>query len=132
MMITSDGKNIELPEPYKNGYTQFSYKVLETTNCNGIEFPLNAVLYQFAPLPNGKSRDDLFTGGITKLSVQQIDVGGRSLALMPVPKLVVALDERFGLSNNLTINYFATNDQYYALNNTNLERLANYYRRYVH
>jgi hypothetical protein len=40
---------------------------------------------------------------------------------------VIALDERFGLSNNLTMNYDVTNDQYFAMTNANLEQLKKIY-----
>ena len=50
---------------------------------------------------------------------------------MPVPKLVVGLDKRFGLSNNMTVNYTVTNDQYYAMTDTNLERLVGFYRNHI-
>ncbi len=129
-LFLSDGTTMEYPEPaYTNGYVQFSYKVLETTNCQGINFPLNAVLYQYAPLPNGKSPEDLYPAGITKLSIQQIDVGGHNMILAPVPTRVVALDKRLGLKNDLTMNYDVTNDQYYSLTNARMEQLADIYKR---
>lgn len=44
-----DGSTRDLPYPYKSGYCQFAYKVIGTTNYNGLTFPLSSVLYQFAP-----------------------------------------------------------------------------------
>ena len=128
-VFRSDGTIMEWPEPYKNGFIEFSYKVLETTNCNGINFPLNAVLYQFSPLPSGKSSEDTYPAIVTRLSVQQIDVGGHILTLKPVPAFVLALDKRLGLKSGQTMNYGVTNDQYYSLTNQRMEQLANIYKR---
>jgi len=125
-----DGTTMEEPNPaFTNGFVNLRYQVLETTNCRGITFPLNAVLYQYAPIPDGRSPDDLYIATATKITVDQIDIGSRHLMLTPAPKLVVALDKRFELSNNMIVTYLATNDQYFALSNTNLEQIANIYRR---
>jgi len=127
--FTSDGDTLEYPAPYNNGFIQFSYKVLETTNCHGINFPLSAVLYQYSPLPNGKSSEDTYQAVIAKISIQQIDVGDSKLTLLPAPASVVAFDERFGLPGGRTVNYGITNDQYYAPTNQRMQKLANFYRR---
>jgi hypothetical protein len=127
--IAADGKTYEFPEPYNNGFVCFSYKVLETTNCHGINFPLKAVLYQYAPLPNGKSPEDTYQATIATISIQRIDVGGRNLPLAPVPAKLVAFDERFGLPEGRTVNYDVTHDQWDSPTNSRLLRLADTYRR---
>ena len=109
-MFLSDGRILDYPKPFNKGFIGFSYKVLETTNCHGINFPLRAVLRQFAPLPKGQSSTDTYPAVTAWLNIQKIDVGGGNLTLKPIPKLVVALDKRFGLVNNLTVNYIVTND----------------------
>ncbi len=129
-LFLSDGNTLELPDPYKHGYVQFSYQVLELTNCNGISFPFNTVLCQFAPSPTGRTSEDLHTVIISRLTINQIDIGGHQLALMPVPTDLVALDTRpEGLNNGITVNYNVINDQWYALTNKRLEQLANFFRR---
>ena len=128
-ILLSDGNTMEYPEPYKNGYVAFSYKVLEKTNVDGITFPLKTVLYQFSPLPRGKSAEDTYPAVFAELDVRQIDVGGRHLTLTPVPANVVALDKRLSLPNGMTMNYGVTNDQYYALTNKRMQQLANFYER---
>jgi len=125
---TSDGNTSEYPAPYNNGWFCFSYKVLETTNCEGINFPLKAVLYRYSPLPNGKSPEDTYQEVIATISIQQIDIGGRNLTLVPVPATVVALDERFGLPDGRTVNYGVTNDQWYSLTNSRLQQLGRSFR----
>jgi hypothetical protein len=128
---TSDGNTFEYPAPFNNGWICFSYKVLETTNCDGINFPLTAVLYQYVPLPNGKSPEDTYQAVITKINIQQIDVGGRNLTLVPVPATVVALDERFGLPGGRTVNYGVSNDQWGSLTNARLQQLGKMYRLWI-
>ena len=128
VFFTSDGQTVECPAPYNKGFVEFAYKVLETTNCQGINFPLSAVLYEFMPSPNGKTVDDVDTVGITRLNVRQIDIGGRTLKLTPAPTRVVALDKRLGLKNGMTMNYAVTNDQYLALTDSQMERLGKIYK----
>jgi RNA polymerase sigma factor (sigma-70 family) len=128
-MILADGNTRPYSKPYAGGFIQFSYKVLQTTNCHGIIFPLLAVLHQYLPLPNGKTPEETYPAVTARLTIQKIDVGGRNLTLKPVPKIVAALDKRFGLNNNLTVNYIVTNDQYSAITDERLDRLASLYRR---
>ena len=120
----SDGNTMDYPEPFNHGFIEFSYKVLETTNSHGITFPRTAMLYQYVPLPNGKSSADTYPATITRLNIQQIDVGGRNLALVPVPASLVALDSRFGLSNRVTVNYEVINDEWYSVTNKRMQQLA--------
>jgi RNA polymerase sigma factor (sigma-70 family) len=128
-IFLADGTTMEYPSPFNNGFVSASYKVLNTTNYHGITFPLETVLYQYAPLPNGKSPQDTYQAVVTKLNVQQIGVGGRNLTLAPVPSRVLAMDNRLRLNNNMTMNYVVTNDQYLALTNKEMEQLANMYRK---
>ena len=125
---TSDGKPFEYHAPFNNGWFCFSYKVLETTNCDGVNFPLKAVLYRYAPLPNGKSPEDTYQVVIATISIQQIDIGGRKLTLVPVPATVVALDERFGLPGGRTVNYGITDDQWLPLTNAWLQQYGRSFR----
>ena len=126
-MFLSSGTTRRWLEPFNNGFVSFSYKVLETTNVNGILFPLSAVLYEFMPLPDGKSAEDTYPAVIAKMEVEQVDIGGRELKLLPVPTNIVAMDKRLSLPKGRTINYSVTDDQYYALTNSRLEKLATIY-----
>lgn len=129
IFFQSDGSALEFPDPYNKGYVQFAYKVREVTNYDGITFPLNTVLYQYAPSPTGKSSADIYPALISRLIVKQIDIGGKKLAPTPAPADVVALDSRpIGLNNGVTVNYNVTNDQWYALTNKRMEQLANFFR----
>lgn len=128
-LFQSDGSALDLPAPYQNGYPQFSYKVLEVTNCDGVNFPLKTVLYQFAPSPTSKSSEDLYSAIISRLNIKQIIIGGQPLHIIPVPTNLVALDGRpTGLHNGLTVNYEVRNDQWSSLTNRRMEQLANFFR----
>ena len=127
-----EGRIFQYPGAYTNGFVQFSYRVLETTNCNGMIFPLKAVLSQFTPAMNGQSPEDLFAVAVTEFNIQKIDVGGRHLTFAPIPNPVLALDSRPpGLNKDITMNYLVTNDQYLALTNERMEKLARIYRQAV-
>ena len=128
-IFLSDGRTMKWPAPFNNGFVTFSFKVLETTNVNGIIFPLSAVLDEFEPLPNGKSPEETYRVVHATLKVDQIDIGGRHLTLSPVPASVLAMDSRLSLPNGRTMNYGVTNDEYYALTNSKMESLANLYLR---
>jgi len=130
-IFLTDDTTREYPGPYQNGFIEFSYKVLETTNCLGINFPLTALLHEYSPLPNGKSPEDLYTNTTTTISIQQIDVGGHVLKLVPVPSHLVALDYRPSGLKGISMNYEVTDDHYSELTDTNLERLADFYKHYV-
>jgi hypothetical protein len=121
---------VQLPEPYKEGYEQFSYLVLETTNFSGITFPLEAVFRQFAPLPAGKSRDDIYPAVVTHMKINQIDTISRALTLTPIPGVIEALDSRpTGLVGGITVNYLSTNDSWLSVTDKQLAAYANVVRR---
>ena len=122
--VTSDGNVFEYPEPYNQGFVELSYKVVETTNYSGISFPLNAVLYGYTPILNGKSPEELETNIICKLHIQKTDIGGNHLKLIPVPASLVALDYRFRLPNGSSVNYESINDEWYSITNERMLQLA--------
>ena len=129
LVFLSDGSTLKLSGLFTNGFVQFSYKVHDTTNINGISFPLYTELNQFAPSPNGTSPEDIYPSIISRLNIKQIDVGGSHLNLSPVPTNLVALDYRPpGLNNKISVNYNVINDQWYSLTNKFIRQLANHYR----
>ena len=90
-MIQYDGNVVELPAPYNNGYIQFSYRVLAVTNYNGVTFPLNVVLYQFAPSPTGNSSDDIYPAVVSTLNVSRIATNEEGWDRLQVPSHLIAL-----------------------------------------
>lgn len=115
--------------PYKEGFNELSYVVLDVTNCAGIKFPGEAVFNQFAPLPGGKSKNDIYPAVVTRIRTKQIDVHGQLLTLLPTPQIIVALDSRpTGLNNGITVNYRVTNDTWLSLTNKKMVTIANIVR----
>jgi len=61
--ITNDGLRIEwnpekveiwrFPPPFAEGFTELDYRVLESTNINGIAFPVKSVLNRYGISPGG-------------------------------------------------------------------------------
>src|SRR6185312_15577176 len=124
-----EGKTFRYPDAYTNGFVKFTYKVLATTNYQGVAFPLKAVFTQFTPLQNGKSPDDLFAAVTTEFNIQKIDLGGCHFGLASVPERVFATDTRPpGFNRDLTMNYIVTNDEYLSVTNDRMQKLAKIYR----
>jgi hypothetical protein len=96
---------------------------LKTTNYQGITFPLNATYYAYTPLPKGKTRDDLYLSSAVTLNIQEINIGGKHLEMEAAPKSLVALDMRFGLPNNRSVNYEVLDDQWESITNKRLQQL---------
>jgi hypothetical protein len=129
MLFLADGGTRDLPYPYKNGYCQFAYKVVETTNCGGLVFPFISTLYQFTP-SSAKPLGKLYPAVISQLQITRIDIYGRELRLAQVPYDLVALDRRpTGLVNDVTVNYDVINDQWPSTTNGRLKRIAQMVRR---
>jgi len=124
-IFLSDGNDFKLPAPFDKGYVQFSYEVLDVTNYNGLDYPLNVVLYQFALLPTSKTAEDVYAAVISRLSVDTIDANKSSLKLIPVPIEIIALDSRpSGLSKGVTVNYGVLNDQWSSVTNKLIQQVA--------
>lgn len=118
-----DGSSFEYKTPYNTGFREHSYRVLETTNFQGITFPVKMVLYGFSPLPNGKSSEDLYLSTITELRVEKYDFKCSTSSLVPVPSFLVALDYRLA-TNDAHANYDVVNDQYLPVENGRLQQLT--------
>jgi hypothetical protein len=124
-----DGSTMQYPEPYGNGFEQFSYVVLDSTNYVGIQFPHRVAFYQFSTLPSAHSQANIYPVAITHLAVEQIDVSEPRLAVA-TPSVVLALDSRpTGLNNGVTVNYRLTNDDWPSLSNKRLTTIASIVRK---
>lgn len=128
--FNSDGSVAAYSKPYSSGFIQFSYKVEQTTNYSGINFPRRAVLREFMPLPGGGLKGELYTVLMTKLSVDRINIGERNSFFKSIPANLVVLDSRpTGISNGVTVNYEVVNDQWLSITNRKMRRLADGVRR---
>jgi hypothetical protein len=117
------GSAFEYQTPYNKGFREHSYRVLETTNYQGITFPIHTVLYGFSPLPNGKSSDEIYPSTVTEFYIQKYDFTCSNLALVPVPNFLVALDYRLTTSD-AHANYDVINDQWASVTNGRLQQLT--------
>jgi hypothetical protein len=125
MVPMHDGSLMKQPAPYDKGYREFEYQVLETTNWNGAVFPLRSVLHKYVPLPNGSSREDLFSAVVVRLNVESIQAGFERPEVDLTKSMFMAKDNRLPhLPGRQPIRYAATNDQWVAATNPALVRLA--------
>jgi len=125
VIFLSNGGVFKLPAPFTDGFPQFSYRVIDTTNFGKMTFPFDAVLTQFVLKQNAKSASDTFALTVSHMHVDQIDLGEGSLIMEKVPESLVALDRRpAGLGGLVTVNYEVTNDTWFPVENPKIARLA--------
>lgn len=112
-----EGEILRLPAPFKNGFTELQYKILESTNLNGMAFPLRAVYKRFSPNWGGKDRDDLRVGLLSELIVKRISFSEEDVARRrSAPATLIAYDARPpNLPKNITVSYRVHNDQWKPL-----------------
>ena len=132
LCITNDGTVLlsnatlkkQLP-PFDKGYLEFEYKVLETTNWNGVAFPLRSTLQRYYPLPNATNRNDLFATVVTRLDINSIHAGIESPYVDLTGSKLIARDNRLPHLPELPpIKYTVTNDQWVAATNAALAKFA--------
>ena len=137
LVITNNGFSIELnveknsgedagdirryPPPFENGFTELQYKVIESTNLNGITFPIRAVSKRFTPNWGGKDRDDLRVWLQSELTVTRISFAEKDVARrIAAPYEMFAEDARPGVS----VNYLVHDDQWKPVSDPELQRRA--------
>jgi hypothetical protein len=67
-----DGTVRHREPPFAEGFIDFHFRTLETTNVNGVLFPKRAELRLLSPLPNAKNQDDSWPVLVCSLNVEQI------------------------------------------------------------
>lgn len=119
--------------PLDKGFLCFRYEVRETTNCNGIAFPLRTMIQHFSPNWYTKMPDDLYVAGELVLLVKRISFAASDLAnRKPAPSVLIADDYRPPkLPRNQSVSYFVTNDVWHSLSDTNNPDLVRRFRRYA-
>jgi hypothetical protein len=116
MVPMSDGTLLKLSPPFDKGHLEFEYKVLETTNWNGVVFPLRSVLYKHTALPGGRTQKDLFSSVVARLNVPEIDLRKASF---------MVYDNRLPHLPGLPpIKYVTTNDLWVPATNQALVKFA--------
>lgn len=117
------GSSFDYQDPYNKGFRELSYRVLETTNYQGLTLPVHTELRGFGPIPNGKTSEDVYPGIISELYIQKYDFTGSNLTLLPVPHFLVALDYRL-TTNDAHANYDIINDQWASISNGRVKKLS--------
>lgn len=78
--------------PLADGFKEFEYRVLETTNIQGLAFPLRSVLKRFGPDP--VNRTELAVTMFTEIRISAISFRAADLSRQHHPARVVGLDYR--------------------------------------
>ncbi len=111
--------------PWDKGFLEFRFAVIETTNCNGIAFPLRTVLKHFYPKWWTKIADDLYMARVSELVVKRISFASSDQAnRKPAPSVLYAQDHRPpNLPEHQSVSYLVTNDVWQSLSDTNIQAL---------
>jgi hypothetical protein len=120
----ADGSMSTSPAPFNFGYQEFSYKVLETTNFNGVLFPLRSVLSKYVPKSDGKTAEDLFPVIVTYINVQSIEYGSSESAINASTSVLLAFDRRLTNTPGDGVKFLVTNDVWPAITNSDLVHFA--------
>lgn len=121
------------PAPFENGFLDFRFEVLATTNCNGIAFPIRTVLKRFYPNWHTQTADDLYMGEVSELVMKRISFAASDLTNRPPsPPELAAFDHRPpSLSVGENVYYTVINDVWQSLSDTNNPDLARTFRWYA-
>jgi hypothetical protein len=138
LVMTNNGVSLEIASgeedaiqpfwpPYDRGFAQHDYQVTQTTNFNGIAFPLRAVLKRFHPkLGDASASTDLGLSVLTELAVtnlSELQPGGPTESSAPCRLL--ALDARPPrLSPQQRVHYFVTNDVWRPVSDPMIQELT--------
>jgi hypothetical protein len=128
-ILMRDGSLMKLLPPFDKGHLEFDYKILETTNWNGVMFPLRSVLHKYVPLPGATNREGLFAALESRLSIGSFQVGVESpeIDLKKSKFVVMVHDNRLPhLPGREPIMYVVTNvnDHWMAATNPVLVQYA--------
>lgn len=128
-LIAQDLKAIQLPQPFDRGFLAQSFRVLETTNVNGVTFPLLAVNCQFIPCRMATNRTDVYARIVTQVKLEGIKTG--TVPAFSKPPLMFALDRRpANLSDSPQWTYSISNDSWASVTNPKIAAFANMVRQH--
>lgn len=109
-----DHNPVRYPGPFADGHLELAFEVTAMTNVDAIAFPLRAAYSRFVPRREGKSKEDLRLGALTRLDISRI--GGfdtDELREHALPTSVIALDRRAtNLPAGVTVNHIVTDDHW--------------------
>ncbi len=140
LMVTNNGFSIELtvtqngPEgeihryaaPLDNGFLDFHYQVIETTNFNGTTFPLRTTCALSSSDWSTKDPSDLRVHLVSELTVTRISFPEKDLAshIVTPGELLVSDARPPNLPENRTLGYLVVGDQWKPVSDPEIERRA--------
>ena len=128
-LIAADLKTIPLPQPFDRGFLAQSFRVLETTNINGMTFPSLTANYQFIPRRMATNRTDVYPRTITQVKLERIETG--TLPTFSKPPLMFALDRRpANLPDSPQWTYSISNDSWASVTNPKVAAFADMVRQH--
>jgi hypothetical protein len=112
--------------PFDSGFTELTHRMLESTNLNGLKFPLKTVIKRYIPNWLPEARDSLFMSSIAHLSVHELSTDPTVLdERTTAPQRVLSIDSRpLDLPNNRTVDYVVTNGLFSSVSHPNIQTLA--------
>jgi hypothetical protein len=114
-----------LGSPWMQGYTEFEYALLSTTNYQGVKFPASAVIKRMMPTFNRQLPAEMFVRVLTEINVVSIS-GLKTVASNEsiYPKEFVVADMRLpdGASGSL-ITYRASDSEWKSISDMQLDNL---------
>jgi hypothetical protein len=118
-----DGTFRHRQAPFADGFMDFRFRTLETTNVNGILFPKRAELRLLSPLPNAKNQDDICTRLVCTLNVKQIRM--EAVGFQSAKTRLFARDSRIPHEpGHMQLRYIVTNDVFDSKTNAWLIKIA--------
>lgn len=118
--------------PFDDGFLEFSYEVLETTNFNGVQLPSRTCLKTLGVRNSAKTRWDLYEASVQGFQLHRVislENGDELPRLGSTPSVMFGLDRRPpALPKDITVNYLLTNDQWVATTNPGLVARASMMR----
>lgn len=100
-------KFYRLPSPFKNGYLEYEYALLSTTNYLGNAYPARAIVKRMVPTFNRTNSSELYTRVLTEIHLLSLgSFDESSYKNERFPKDLVVSDMRFtNLPGNASITY---------------------------
>jgi hypothetical protein len=110
LISTSLNKTGRLNPPFDKGHLELEYKVLETTNWGGIEFPCKSILRKFVPMSEGSDANSLLVCLESQLKIDSFQADIVKAQIDSNKLKLLAYDNRMAkLPEQQPVTYIVTN-----------------------
>ena len=75
VIVVGHGRTMKLAPPFDRGHLGLEYRVLETTNWNGISFPLKSILRKYVAMPGATTPDQVYAATVTRFGIESFRLG---------------------------------------------------------